>query len=109
MDESARFRARYPLGFARSRGGLAVQAHGEFDGDKRRPRNHELGVRRGEVFRFIAPLPDFERDSRAAQALESAPGHFGVRVADGRHDPRDSRRDDGVGAWRGAPEVGAWL
>ena len=54
-------------------------------------------------------VEELDLDPRAAEALEAATVDERVRIARADDDARDSGGDDGVGAWRRPPVMGARL
>ena len=57
----------------------------------------------------MAAARQLDCDTRRAQALETASVDLRIRVADGAHDARDTRRDERIGAGRLAAVMAAGL
>src|SRR6185312_6435830 len=98
-----------PMTGAGHRGDLAVQAHGPLQRDRgpaQRGGDEEVEI---EARGLLREDPHLDLDPRRPEPRETLAANSGVRVAVARYDAGDASRDDGVGARRGPPMMGAGL
>ena len=91
------------------RGDLSVEADGELGGDERQPGRHVLGKRLDELSRLRRAIVDGDMDARSLQRRDAAASGRGVGVERGYVHAAHAGIDEGLGAGRRAPPVGARL
>jgi hypothetical protein len=98
-----------PLARAVGEGRAAVEAHGEFDAHPGEALFHALHEANIELSGFVLHEPRFNGDTGAQKRIGALPAHARIGVLDSKHDTRDARFDQGIGAGRCAAVVTARL
>src|SRR6516164_4596514 len=79
---------------------LAVGRNGELERDMRSAVAHAANMAGVIAARRFGGEADIDRDAGRAQPRMPGSGNLQVRILKRRDHARDTRRDDGVGAWR---------
>ena len=96
-------------GLAPGRPGFAVGGDRELEHDLGTALAHAPDMAGMVVPGFLGADADFDRNARSTQPPMAFARNFGIGVFERRHDPRNARGDDGVGAWRRLAVVRAGL
>ena len=98
-----------PLARAVGQCRAAIQAHGEFDAHPGQSLFHALHEPDVEFSSLVLHEPRLNGDASPQQRVSALPAHARVGVLNGKHDARDTRFDQGIGAGRCAAMMAAGL
>lgn len=95
-----------PSLFTRLADNSAIGRLGPFGDDPRQPGSNSMAEWRADEFRELGSMVEPDINPRIPEGIRATSGILG-RVGLGDHNPRDSRANDGIGAWRRLSVVGA--